>query len=58
MTTAESSAPAGAQSIAEHELAQCQQANKTGGTPVVFVQPGRIGWVGLCGASPKVVHTR
>ena len=56
MTTAESSAPAGAQSITEHELAQCQRANKTGCTPVVFVQPGRIGWVGLCGASPKVVH--
>ena len=55
MTSAESSAPAG-QSITEHELAQCQRADKTGCTPVVFVQPGRIGWVGLCGASPKVVH--
>ena len=36
MTTAEPSAPSGAQTITEHELAQCQRANQTGRTPVVF----------------------
>ena len=33
MTTAESSVPAGAQTITEHELAQCELANQTGRTP-------------------------
>jgi non-heme chloroperoxidase len=33
MTTAESSVPAGAQTITEHELAQCERANQTGRTP-------------------------
>jgi hypothetical protein len=28
MTTAESSVPAGAQTITEHELAQCERANE------------------------------
>ena len=37
MTTAESGAPAGEMTITEHELAQCQRANQTGRTPVVFV---------------------
>jgi pimeloyl-ACP methyl ester carboxylesterase len=37
MTNAESSAPAHARSITEHELAQCQRANRTGRQPVVFV---------------------
>jgi non-heme chloroperoxidase len=37
MTNQESEAPASAMSITEHELAQCQRANQTGRTPVVFV---------------------
>jgi non-heme chloroperoxidase len=37
MTTAESSTPAGEMTITEHELAQCQRANQTGRTPVVFL---------------------
>jgi pimeloyl-ACP methyl ester carboxylesterase len=37
MTTAESSASPSDKSITEHELAQCERANQTGRTPVVFV---------------------
>jgi len=37
MTNPEPAAPAGAVSITEHELAQCQRANQTGRQPVVFV---------------------
>jgi non-heme chloroperoxidase len=37
MTSPESSTSANAPSITEHELAQCQRANQTGRTPVVFV---------------------
>jgi non-heme chloroperoxidase len=37
MTTAESSASPSGKTITEHELEQCQRANQTGRTPVVFV---------------------
>ena len=37
MTTADSSASPSDQTITEHELEQCQRANQTGRTPVVFV---------------------
>jgi pimeloyl-ACP methyl ester carboxylesterase len=37
MTSPESSTSANAPSITEHELAQCQRANQTGRTPLVFV---------------------
>ena len=37
MTNPEPAAPSGAESITEHELAQCQRANQTGRQPVVFV---------------------
>jgi pimeloyl-ACP methyl ester carboxylesterase len=37
MTAADSSASPSDKTITEHELAQCQRANQTGRTPVVFV---------------------
>jgi pimeloyl-ACP methyl ester carboxylesterase len=37
MTTADSSASPSDKTITEHELEQCQRANQTGRTPVVFV---------------------
>jgi len=37
MTSAGSSTPPSNETITEHELAQCQHANQTGRTPVVFV---------------------
>jgi non-heme chloroperoxidase len=37
MTSAGSPTPPSDKTITEHELAQCQQANQTGRTPVVFV---------------------
>jgi len=62
MTTAESSAPAGAQSITEHELAQCQRANKTGCTPG-GVRPAGQDWLGRAlwrqpEGCPPVAHPR
>ena len=37
MTTADSSTSPSDKTITEHELEQCQRANQTGRTPVVFV---------------------
>jgi non-heme chloroperoxidase len=37
MTDQGAEAPSSAETITEHELAQCQRANQTGRTPVVFV---------------------
>src|SRR5512133_1086343 len=37
MTAAEPDTPPGTMSITEHEVAQCQRANQTGRSPVVFV---------------------
>jgi pimeloyl-ACP methyl ester carboxylesterase len=37
MTNPEPDGPSGSETITEHELAQCQQANQTGRQPVVFV---------------------
>jgi hypothetical protein len=43
MTTADSSASPSGKTITEHELEQCQRANQTGRTPVVFVHgPWRL----------------
>jgi non-heme chloroperoxidase len=37
LTSTESSSPPGDKTITEHELEQCERANATGRTPVVFV---------------------
>jgi hypothetical protein len=68
MTTAESSASPSGKSITEHELEQCQRANETGRTPVVFVHGlwllpsswgpvgGPVRGAGLCGPDARVAR--